>query len=243
MSLMIVDLDAGNTRCKWRIVDDRNSVRKSGNSTLEQFCTVPFDEPEVWRVRVSSVRGLEADAMIARWAVSNLGLNAEFATATRRLGQVVNGYADPEQLGVDRWLAILAGYDEVRGAVGIIDCGSAMTADLVAKDGLHCGGFIAPGLAMMRQGLLRSTDKIRFDPSERSAGFVPGRDTGEAVCNGVLVAATGFVTQAVERFREICGDPVILMTGGDAELIQQRLQFSTELRLSLVLDGLALALP
>jgi pantothenate kinase type III len=57
------------------------------------------------------------------------------------------------------------------------------------------------------------------------------------------VAATGFVAQAIERFREICGDPVILMTGGDAELIQQQLQFSINLRPSLVLDGLDVALP
>ncbi|MBK6287516.1 MAG: type III pantothenate kinase [Gammaproteobacteria bacterium] len=240
---MILDLDAGNTRCKWRIADDKKDVRKSGNSTLEQLCAAPFDEPGIRRVRVSSVRGPEADAMIARWAASNLGLNAEFASATRCLGQVVNGYTDPERLGVDRWLAILAGFDEVRGAVGVVDCGSALTADLVDKDGLHCGGFIAPGLAMMRQSLLSGTDKIRFAPNQRNAGFVPGRDTGEAVCNGALVAATGFVAQAIERFREICGDPVILMTGGDAELIQQQLQFSINLRPSLVLDGLDVALP
>lgn len=240
---MILDLDAGNTRCKWRVVDQEMGVRKSGNSTLEQFCAMCFDEPGINRVRVSSVRGAEVDAMIARWAAAHLRLKAEFAVAARRCGQVVNGYADPERLGVDRWLAILAGYDEVQGAVGVIDCGSAITADLVDNDGLHRGGFIAPGLAMMSQSLLSGTDKIRFDTNQRGAGFEPGRDTGEAVCNGVLLGACGFVTQAIERLREICGESVILMTGGDAELIRPRLEIPTILRPSLVLDGLAVALP
>ena len=240
---MIIDVDAGNTRCKWRVVDKEKVVRKSGNSTLEQFCAMAFDGSGIRRVRVSSVRGSEADAIIARWAQARLALKAEFAVAARRCGQVVNGYADPERLGVDRWLAILAGYDEVRGAVGVIDCGSAMTADLVDKDGLHRGGFIAPGLAMMSQSLLSRTGKIRFDTNQRGMGFGPGRDTGEAVRNGVLLGACGFVMQAVERLREICGDAVILMTGGDAETIRQRLDLSTDLRPSLVLDGLALALP
>ncbi len=240
---MILDLDAGNTRCKWRVVDKEKRVRKSGNNTLEQFCAIAFDKPGIRRVRVSSVRGADTDAMITRWANARLTLDAEFAVAARRCGRVVNGYADPERLGVDRWLAILAGYDEVRGALGVIDCGSAMTADIVGNDGLHRGGFIAPGLAMMSQSLLSGTDKIRFDATQRAPGLDPGRDTGVAVCNGVLLAACGFVIQAIERLREVCGEPVILMTGGDAELIAQRLGFSTNLRPSLVLDGLALALP
>ena len=43
---MIIDVDAGNTRCKWRVVDKEKVVRKSGNSTLEQFLSlIHISEP------------------------------------------------------------------------------------------------------------------------------------------------------------------------------------------------------
>jgi type III pantothenate kinase len=183
------------------------------------------------------------EATVTRWAESRLGVSAEFARSVPRLGGVVNGYANPQQLGVDRWLGIIAGYHEVGSVVHVIDCGSAITADLVDRGGVHRGGYISPGVAMMTQSLLHGTDRVRFASRSQIREATPGKDTSEAVAHGALLAACGFVSQACGRFNEISGDAVVLLTGGDAELIQRTLGLRANLRPSLVLDGLALALP
>lgn len=84
---------------------------------------------------------------------------------------VRNGYADYQRLGMDRWLAIIGAYQLARGACLVLDLGTAITADYVNAAGEHLGGYICPGLPLMR-GLLRThTQRIRYeDPVDGWSG-------------------------------------------------------------------------
>ena len=172
-----------------------------------------------------------------------LGLETEFARSQAWAAGVRNAYAEPERLGVDRWLAMLAGFAEVGGAVCVLDCGSAITADLVDADGDHRGGYIVPGLAMMRASLLAETDRVRFGAAVTGTGGAPGHNTAEAVGGGTLLAAAGFLAAARARFARDCPGATVLLTGGDAQTIAACVDFPLQLRPQLVLDGLCRALP
>ena len=81
-------------------------------------------------------------------------------TSGRAAAGVVNGYADPSLLGVDRWVAVVGAYHRVRGAVVVADIGTAATIDVVAADGRHRGGYIVPGPRLMVASLLGGTSDL-----------------------------------------------------------------------------------
>ena len=243
---MILELDIGNTRCKWRLVGAQVPAARDGACAVDELAAVLAALPEraaIARVRAGCVRGPQVEATVRAAVQDALGLETAFARSQAAAGGVRNAYAEPQRLGVDRWLAMLAGFAEVGGAVCVLDCGSAITADLVDGDGEHRGGYIAPGLAMMRASLLVATDRVRFDAALAATGAAPGRNTAEAVGGGTLLAAAGFLRGARERFGQACPGAVVLLTGGDAGAIASCLDFPLRIRPQLVLDGLGRALP
>jgi type III pantothenate kinase len=246
---LILELDIGNTRCKWRLADGTPGGGHAGACAVDELARALADLPgraAVRRVRAGCVRGPQVEDAVRAAVQSALGLPVEFARSRSAAAGVSNAYREPERLGVDRWLAMLAAFDETGGAVCVLDCGSAMTADLVDAAGRHRGGFIAPGLAMMRNSLLASTDRVRFEPvaaDASGAGPAPGRSTAAAVAGGVELAAAGFLRGAHACFQGLCPGAAVLLTGGDAEALRPRLGFPVGIRPGLVLDGLRLALP
>lgn len=243
---MILELDIGNTRCKWRLVDAVGVVlAESGCATAElasALRALPM-RADVLRVRAACVRGETIEHVVRRAVRDEIGVEVEFARTQRSAAGVRNSYAEPERLGVDRWLAMLAGFVASGGAVCVFDCGSAITADLVDDDGLHRGGYIVPGIAMSRAGLFAATDRVRFDADQVVPGMVPGTSTAEAVVHGTLLAAVGMLRVAREQFERICPRAPVLLTGGDAPALLPWLGFPAILRTHLVLDGLRLVLP
>jgi len=245
---LILELDIGNTRCKWRLVAAGGG--RTGDCLVDGLGQALRGLPErlsVRRVRAGCVRGPQVEAAVAAAVSSALGLGVEFARSQSFAAGVRNAYREPARLGVDRWLAMLAAFAETGAAVCVLDCGSAMTADLVDAAGHHRGGFIAPGLAMMRNSLFAGTDRVRFEPlaaaGRASAPPAPGCSTDEAVAGGVELAAAGFLRGAHQCFGSVCPGAAVLLTGGDAEALRARLDFPVSMRPELVLDGLRLALP
>lgn len=242
---MILELDVGNSAVKWRVLGPPQGTAADGRCDLADLLADRAGMPGTpfARLRVSCVRGAEVASSILMWSRTRCGIDAEFAQSTRSAAGVRNGYASPERLGVDRWLAILAAYDSLRGAVCVLDFGSAMTADFVDAGGGHRGGIIAPGLAMMQRSLQAGTDRVRFDRIEATARLAPGIDTASAVGGGVLAAVSGFAERARRVAQAIAPETGMVLTGGDAGTVAPLLGFPASLRPALVLDGLALALP
>lgn len=243
---MILELDIGNTRCKWRLVDAQGKATVAGGWMIDELQAglhgLPCDMA-VRRVRAACVRGDAVEQRVRRDVHAVLGVDTEFARTQHGAAGVRNSYAEPERMGVDRWLAMLAGFSRYGGAVCVFDCGSAITADLVDAEGRHCGGYIVPGLAMSRASLSSATDRVRFDAAACVPSVAPGTSTAEAVVNGTLLAATGMLHAAHRQFARICPRVPVLLTGGDAEQLLPWLDFDVILQPHLVMDGLRLALP
>jgi type III pantothenate kinase len=243
---MILEVDIGNTRSKWRLVREHQVVHRSGVCRIEDIaqealsglCRDEFPS----RARISCVRSVLVRQQFEDMMASH-GISAEFAKSTSFCAGVANGYSDPAKLGVDRWLAVIAGYAEVQGPLCVLDCGSAITLDFVDQDGRHLGGYIAPGIRLMRQSLMSATDNVHFADFFGHGCISPGRDTTMAVSRGVQLAAIGLVEAALSRCDHDARGASLLITGGDADFVAPHLHRSAVLRPALVLDGLRLALP
>ncbi|RYZ81467.1 MAG: type III pantothenate kinase, partial [Moraxellaceae bacterium] len=108
---MILELDCGNTRVKWRIRSG-DQINASGafltSEGLEQIAEAELTSNRVQRVLVSSVLDEEYAKKIVTWALTRFNVNPEFARSEHSCNGVINGYQHPEKLGVDRWLGVLA---------------------------------------------------------------------------------------------------------------------------------------
>jgi type III pantothenate kinase len=149
---------------------------------------------------------------------------------------VRNAYRQPEKLGVDRWLALVAARQDLQ-PVCVVDCGTAITLDLLDGEGQHLGGLICPGLTLMKQALSDGTQALAFDG--REFALKPADFTEAAIDSGTLFAAIGLVEAVLARQPE--GFKIIL-TGGDALRIAGGLKLRHQVDDALVLRGLALIL-
>lgn len=144
-------------------------------------------------------------------------------------------YAQPDKLGVDRFLALLAARAR-GGARLVVGVGTALTVDLLDAAGLHRGGRIAPSPALMRTALhqrARQLPEIGGDYAEFAA------DTESALASGCEGAALALIESSVaSAARELGAVPGLLLHGGGAESLAARLP-QAELASHLVLRGLA----
>ena len=241
---MILDLDVGNTRLKWRSVDSQGKVLARGaQGSSETFAMFSRQLEAPQRVRVACVRDPVFKGQLQARIEAQWGVVAEFAKSAPQMAGVSTAYAQPENLGVDRWLTLLAAKARGARACCIIDAGSALTVDLMQADGQHLGGYIVPGLAMQRASLLERT-AIRLPAQGVWGADTPGTSTGAAIHNGILSMTVAWVVAVSDAVLKSGG--VLYLTGGDAQVFSAALQARAvphELATDLVLEGLAKALP
>ena len=199
------------------------------------------------KCRVVSVRTAEeTDALIAI-IEREFGISVVCAKPAREMSGVKNGYEEYERLGLDRWLAMLGGFHLASGgACLVLDFGTAVTADFIAAGGEHLGGFICPGMPLMRNQLRTHTRKIRYDDAAAERALerlLPGHTTVEAVERGCTLMLRGFVLTQLELARSYWGDDfTVFLTGGDADLVSAAVP-QARIVPDLVFVGLAMACP
>ncbi len=239
---MILEIDIGNTFLKWRCLGaDQGWMR--GRLLTEQLSrSLPVEWPDaVSQVRVGSVAGPEVAALITRYSRARWGLRPDFACTQHAAAGVTNSYADPARMGVDRWLAMLAAYNQAHASVCVVDCGSAITIDFVLADGRHRGGYIVPGKRLMERSLLANTAQVIADQTIDSFDLSPGTHTSAAVYHGINFVFEAIGQQLLVQLDRDYPDSRLLVTGGDGELFA-RLAGRGDYVPELVMDGLHWAL-
>lgn len=238
---MILEIDAGNSRSKWRLLDRGGVPLQSGVDTGTMDLDVVTEAPS--RIRVVSVKGEAYNEQLRDLLLIKWGVTPEFCISTARCANVINGYTAPKKLGVDRWLAVISAYNDCRSACCVIDAGSAITMDFVAIDGRHCGGFIVPGLAMQKQALLAGTS-IALADTVGWGRVDPGTSTGAAIHNGILTMVVDWIVRETANLTTH-SNGIVYLTGGDATILSEQLRSRNlphNVAPDLVLDGLKFAL-
>lgn len=247
---MILELDCGNSFIKWRVLEA--DVRRVVGEGVVDSDLALLESLQALKglalkfCRLVSVRTPEETHALIALLTQAFGISVACATPAREMSGVRNGYEEFERLGLDRWLAMLGGYHLASGPCLVLDFGTAVTADFIAGDGEHLGGFICPGMPLMRNQLRTHTRRIRYGDlaAERALeSLVPGRTTVEAVERGCSLMLRGFVLTQLEMARSYWGgDFTVFLTGGDADLVSG---IVPEARVvpDLVFVGLAMACP
>lgn len=247
---MILELDCGNSFIKWRVLD-ADARKVLGEGVVDSDLALLGEVKELKGLalkscRLVSVRTAEETSALISLLKESFEVTVACAAPAREMSGVRNGYEEFERLGLDRWLALLGGFHLAAGACLVLDFGTAVTADFVGSDGAHLGGFICPGMPLMRNQLRTHTRKIRYGDlaAERALeSLVPGRTTVEAVERGCLLMLRGFVLTQLELARSYWGDDfTVFLTGGDASLVSEIVPEARVVS-DLVFVGLAMACP
>lgn len=255
MKVLLVDL--GNTRIKWARLGPRGVGRQKAAAhagwQAADFSRALFGSAardalasgiRVVAVSVASEPLRRAFAGAVRAATGRAPL---FCTSVKRAGGVRNAYREPWRLGADRWIALVGARALCSPAPAlVVDIGTATTLDLLDGRGVHRGGAILPGPALMIESLLRDTGGIRRRAGGAARGRRPfARDTASALAAGALHGTAGAIDRAfAQARRELRSRSVrLILTGGAAAAIAPLLIARASLVPDLVLQGLAVLAP
>lgn len=239
---MIALLDVGNSRIKWAwlsggVLRVGRPLPRSGDWRRE-LAEAWDGAPPPCRVVVSNVAGNTFADDLQSWLRERYDLAAEFAAPLVQGYGVRNGYREPQRLGVDRWLALVALRKRGPLPACVLDAGTAATFDLLDANGVHLGGAIAPGLRLMAETLTANTAQICSAEAGQAAGL--GDHTAAAIRCGAINALAGMAERLRQQAAITLGQsPAAVLTGGDGPMLVPHLEADWHWVPDLVLQGLA----
>lgn len=211
-------LNIGNTNCQ--------IARLDANGELGPIRTVPTSSlPDTPLLdELATVPGLAACVVPkARAALGERFPNLRFL-ALADVPSVDFSLVDPSTLGADR-LANLAAAAELGGPRIILDCGTAITTEVLDEKGRFRGGAILPGRRLLRQALHDHTAQLPLVPLGDTAPSALGANTAAAILAGTDAAVLGAIAHLLAASRrEIgCAACPVLAVGGDAAYFARHL--------------------
>jgi len=230
---MILAVDCGNSRLKWGL-HENGGWREAGAVPVSELARlekswkkfVPADKVVIANVAGQSVRK-RLESLFARRSMA-----PEWVKAKRYECGVTNGYGRHDQLGPDRWAALIGAWSILRGPCLVVAAGTATTVDVLRGDGRFVGGAILPGLDLMKRSLARGTAELPFARGRFSA---EPRNTADAIETGCLLAQAGAIERA---FAAMEHGAACVLAGGAARRIARHLSIPVRFVDNLVLEGL-----
>jgi type III pantothenate kinase len=232
----ILAIDAGNTRIKWGLAQDRRWLLLSSVATAESNAMAGALDG-VGRldcIIVSNVAGAEV-ARHLETALAPLQISPRWIRGEAQQCGVRSSYADPAQLGSDRWAALIAARHLFGGPCVVANAGTSLTVDALSGEGLFLGGLIVPGMTLMQSALASNTAQL--DVRQGDFSYFPN-NTADAILSGAVHALTGAIERMVRFMAEAEGEPLVALSGGDAHVLAPRLNARVEVVDNLVLVGL-----
>jgi type III pantothenate kinase len=148
---------------------------------------------------------------------------------------------EPGAIGPDRLCAAAMAFHRLGQACVVADFGTAITVDCVDDGGVFRGGAILPGLRLSARALHEGT-AVLPEVEPVAPEWVFGRNTAEAIGGGLVYAARGALRELTEAYATELGSwPLLIVTGGDAELVAAGYEFVQAVVADLTLLGVALA--
>jgi type III pantothenate kinase len=227
-------IDAGNTRLKWAVMAG-GQWQTHGRSEYSDLSALSAVLSVGLNCTIASVAKTQHENLI-RLLLAEFDIEPRWLEAEAQFQDVINTYANPKLLGVDRWMGLIAARQRSQASTLVVSLGTAMTVDALSADGVFLGGLIAPGRSLLQQSLQQGTAHV---------GKVTGiwcafpQSTADAVQSGIVSALSGAIRLQYARLAEQCGcTPQCLLTGGDAAMMLPHLDLAVEHVPLLVLEGI-----
>ena len=228
-------IDTGNSRIKWRLKSGGYFCQSERgqfadlSKYLEEYSVRLKDLNSVYISNVSTDGHSDS---LKRLFKTKFNVMPSFARVTRKAAGLTCGYTNVDDLGIDRWLAMIGATKKYGGNLLVVDAGTAITLDIINGELMHLGGFILPGLRVSSKILVRNTSRISdfyFDDQIN----IPGNDTQSCVIGGALFSVISVIKNLISSYALR-----LVITGGDKQIIINQISEDCLIEENLVLDGL-----
>src|SRR5579864_9203119 len=249
---MLLAIDAGNTNIVFAVHDGKE-IRAEWRAVTETTRT--SDEYAVLLQPLLQLQGLAFDditsAIIATVVPAALFDLRQLCRKYLKCEPLVVGDLDvdlgihvnvdrPSAVGADRLVNTVAAHERYKGALIVVDFGTATTFDVVSSKGDYEGGIIAPGVNVSAEALHLGAAMLPRVAIQRTQSVI-GKDTVPAMQSGLYWGYLGLVEGIVARVRAEYGEPMTVVgTGGLAGVFYKQTQAIDHLDADLTIRGLIL---
>lgn len=251
---MLLAIDAGNTNIVFAVLEGR-AIRARWRIATDPRRTA--DEYAVWLSQLLQLEGLDRTgikgviiATVVPRALHNLEVLAEKYFGTTPIiagqGKAQWGFAldvdEPQNVGADRAVNMIAAHERHAGDMIIIDFGTATTFDVIDFRGAYKGGIIAPGINLSLDALVTAAAKLpRIAIEAPASNSVIGRNTVDQMHIGIYWGYIAMIEGLVARTKAEIGRPAkVIATGGLAVLFERHTNVFDRIEPDLTIQGLAL---
>jgi type III pantothenate kinase len=246
---MLLAIDVGNTNTvfgvydgerlldHWRVETDvRKTYDEYGILLREMFAYSKIDPDRVDAVVVASVVP-PLQFNIERMSERYFHAKPMYVGPGVKTGMPIL-YDNPREVGADRIVNAVAAYEKHRGALIVVDFGTATTFDAISAKGEYLGGSICPGITIAMEALFQNASKLPRVEFARPPHAV-GRNTVHSMQSGLVFGYVGLVDGLCHRIqRELGLTMKVIGTGGLAPLIARESEMISEVDEFLTLEGL-----
>jgi len=234
--------DIGNTRFKWGWWDGAlfhyGKATDHGEVDLSALLMNQLKSlPEIQSAWAASVADENFDRELSYIVRKQCGIELNFVRSVAFACGVRNAYAEPERLGVDRFLSLIAVHQHQIAPIVVVSCGTAFTLDAMNAEGVHLGGLILPSPNLMQIALIKRVSRVQLLQPPKWVEIAD--NTEDALYSGVWLAAVAlvehFVATSTSRFGQT---PRLILTGGSANHLYSFLKAKGDIEENLVLRGL-----
>lgn len=227
---MILVFDIGNTNIVLGVFRDKELVENWRLSTARHRTADEYGMllRELFAASNLSMAGIEAVVLSSVVPPINATLETTcrkyFGVAPLVVGPGIKTgisikYENPREVGADRIVNAVAGFEQYGGPLIIVDFGTATTFCAISAKGEYLGGAIAPGIGISTEALFARAAKLPRVELVKPPSVI-GKNTVNSMQSGIVYGFVGQVNEIVRRIkREMAGDPMVVATGGLAELI------------------------
>ena len=227
---MLLAVDVGNTNISFGVLAGDKLVHHMRTESARQRTADEFAVQVRAMMDLYGVRPAEIDSAIVASVVPALtDTMVGFVQRAFHIDPLVVGpgiktgmailIEDPREVGADRIVNAVAAYEWARGAVIVVDFGTATTFDCVTKKGEYLGGVITPGVQISADALFSRAARLHRVELTLPPKAI-GRNTQQSMQSGIIYGYAGLVDGLCARLRRELGDAArVIATGGLASLI------------------------
>ena len=248
---MLLGVDVGNTNISFGVLEEGRLVHHLRTESARQRTA---DEFAIQVRQMMTLYGIDHaaidSAIIASVVPALTDTMVQFVRRASGIEPLVVGpgiktgmpilYEDPREVGADRIVNAVAGFDWAKGPVIVVDFGTATTFDCVSKKGEYLGGVIVPGVQISADALFARAARLHRVDFAVPAKTI-GRNPTQSMQSGIVFGYASLVDGLCKRLRaELGGDARVIATGGLAGLIGNETEAIERVDHDLTLSGLSI---
>lgn len=247
---MFFAIDVGNTNIKIGIFDGKNLITTFRmNSqivhTTDEYGLMLKQIPEVQGIDISQIEGAIISSVVPKVMeslhnaiVKYFGIKPIIVGPGIKTGIKLTS-SNPKEVGADRLVDVVSGYEKYGGPLLVIDFGTATTYNLVTADGSFSVGITAPGVKISAKALWEDAAKLPEIEIKKPSSIL-ATETVTSMQAGLIYGQIGATKYIIEQVKKEMGydNLKVVATGGMGSIISPEVEEIDYYDINLTIDGL-----